>query len=128
MNADLRPAAMDTLCAVIKPLGKKFNIFVPLVNRTLAKHKIHNANYDKLMLSISGKTTLADEADFPSTEPKTKNKKGETNLQNETIITMVTRLKVCAEDLQQVWTPTRRSVKVIIVPKKRSGNQSQTIF
>ena len=45
---DLRNTAMDTLASLVGQLGKKFNIFVPLVQKVLQKHKIVHQKYDVL--------------------------------------------------------------------------------
>lgn len=41
-NADLRDTAMDTLCSLVTQLGRKFCIFVPMVQKVVTKHKINH--------------------------------------------------------------------------------------
>lgn len=108
-NPELRQTAMDTLIALISQLGRKFVMFVPLVNKVKEKHKIHNAKYDVLVSKIKSRTTLADDTDFPVMPARTKKQNREPSLPSDT--TMVQRLKVSSKNLQQVWTPTRRVSK-----------------
>lgn len=53
-NPELRETAMGTLTALVRQLGKKYNIFVPLVQKVMLKHKIHCVDYEKLVLQVSG--------------------------------------------------------------------------
>lgn len=108
-NVELRATAMDTLCSLVAQLGRKFNIFVPLVKRVMVKHKIRHSRYDSLILRISSKSTLADEGDFPLTTSRTRDRNRDSNIPSDAM--MVQRLKVSASNLKQAWTPTRRVSK-----------------
>ncbi|KMQ92782.1 serine threonine-protein kinase mtor [Lasius niger] len=57
---ELRNTAMDTLCAVVMQLGKKYQIFIVLVQKVMTKHKIVNSRYDVLVDKILTDTTTAD--------------------------------------------------------------------
>ncbi|XP_025831250.1 serine/threonine-protein kinase Tor [Agrilus planipennis] len=107
---ELRPAAMETLCSLVIQLGKKFNIFVPLVNKVITKHKIQHTTYEMLIAKISSETTLAEDADFPLTRPRSRNKNKEINLGTSDNV-VIQRLKVSPSNLQQAWTPNRRVSK-----------------
>ena len=48
----LRTTAMDTLAALVKQLGKKYTIFIPMVNKVLQKHRLTHDRYDVLMCKI----------------------------------------------------------------------------
>ena len=37
---DLRPAATDALASIILQLGKKFKIFIPMVDKVVKKHRM----------------------------------------------------------------------------------------
>jgi len=52
-NPELRPVAMETLCAIVLQLGYKFSVFVPLVKQVMTKHKITCEKYDTLETIIS---------------------------------------------------------------------------
>ncbi|KAI1309348.1 Serine/threonine-protein kinase mTOR [Halotydeus destructor] len=49
---DLRAQAMDTLTAVIAQLGKKYQIFIPMVHKVLIRHRINHQRYDVLVGNI----------------------------------------------------------------------------
>ena len=44
--------AMNCLCAIVFQLGKKFLIFIPMVNRVVLKHKIQHDRYETLVKKI----------------------------------------------------------------------------
>ncbi len=43
---------MDTLASLVMQLGRKFQIFIPMVNKVLTRHKIQHQKYDILMCRI----------------------------------------------------------------------------
>ena len=51
-SPDLRNVAMDTLSSLVLQLGKKYQIFIPMVNKVLSKHRISHQKYDTLVLKI----------------------------------------------------------------------------
>lgn len=107
---ELRSTAMETLCSLILQLGRKFNVFVPLVNKVLQKHKIQHTRYEMLISKITVETTLAEDIDFPIARLKSRNKNRELTLSTGDNI-VIQRLKVSASNLQQAWTPARRVSK-----------------
>lgn len=108
---ELRQPAMETLCSLVIQLGKKYNIFVPLVSKVMNKHKISCQRYDMLVSKISVETTLADEADSTLSRHKSsRNKNREINM-NSNDTPVIKRLNVKAANLQNVWTATRRVSK-----------------
>lgn len=44
--------AMDTLCAMVVQLGKKYKIFLPLVTKVIDNHKIVHQRYNSLVTKI----------------------------------------------------------------------------
>lgn len=106
-NPELRHEAMSTLCALCSHLGRKFNIFVPLVGKVMAKHRITNTQYDSLISKISSETTLAEDIEF--IQPQTQNKLRDPSISSDAAV--IQRLKVSATDLQQAWIITRRVSK-----------------
>ena len=57
---ELRPAAMDTLAAIVAQLGKKYVIFVPLVRKVLVRHRITHQRYDILYARVMQGGSAAD--------------------------------------------------------------------
>ena len=51
-HPDLRPPAMDALASLVSQLGKKYLIFIPMVQEVLIKHKISHQKYDVLTARI----------------------------------------------------------------------------
>lgn len=43
---------MDTLCSIVLQLGKKYQIFIPMVQKVLATHRISHQRYDVLISRI----------------------------------------------------------------------------
>ncbi|KAG5306758.1 MTOR kinase, partial [Acromyrmex insinuator] len=106
---ELRSTAMDTLCAVVMQLGKKYQIFIVLVQKVMTKHKIVNSRYDVLVDKILTDSTAADGEDFLLMRMRhSRNKNREFSLTpSETI----KKLNVSASNLQKAWTATRRVSK-----------------
>ena len=49
---ELRISAMDTLSALVVQLGRKYHIFIPMVDKVLKRHNIKHQRYDILMCRI----------------------------------------------------------------------------
>nr|ALE20544.1 mTOR [Leptinotarsa decemlineata] len=105
-SPELRNAAVECLCSLIMQLGRKFCVFVPMVQKVFNKHKIQHKNCEILMSKIQTETTMADETDFVI--PRRKNKE---DLSVSSDSSMSQRLKVSVENLQQAWMPNRRVSK-----------------
>lgn len=48
----VQEVAMELLCTLVLQLHKKFEIFIPLVNRTLTRHSIVHPRYEFLINEI----------------------------------------------------------------------------
>ncbi|KAM8716149.1 hypothetical protein ACLKA7_003090 [Drosophila subpalustris] len=57
---ELRDQAMITLRSLMKQLGKKYLVFVPMVQRVINKHRIVDPEYEKLLTRIQSNSTLPD--------------------------------------------------------------------
>ncbi|KFO31595.1 Serine/threonine-protein kinase mTOR [Fukomys damarensis] len=64
-SPELRSTAMDTLSSLVFQLGKKYQIFIPMVNKVLVRHRINHQRYDVLICRIVKGYTLADEEEDP---------------------------------------------------------------
>ncbi|XP_030383558.1 serine/threonine-protein kinase Tor [Scaptodrosophila lebanonensis] len=104
---ELREQAMTTLCSLVIQLGKKYLVFVPMVNRIITKHRIVDSNYEKLLNKIQSNTTMALDGEFLTRHAKCKH--------NEPMVldtsSTATSLKVHTEDLRASWQVTRRVSK-----------------
>ncbi|KAJ8946331.1 hypothetical protein NQ318_004221 [Aromia moschata] len=108
-SPELRPAAMECLYSLVVQLGRKFCIFVPMVQRVLNKHKIQNRKWDILVSKIQTDTTMADESDLVIPRKSKLKSRGETGVPSDSTISQ--RLKVSEKNLQQAWVPNRRVSK-----------------
>ncbi|KAJ8929828.1 hypothetical protein NQ314_017426 [Rhamnusium bicolor] len=106
---ELRPAAMECLCSLVMQLGRKFCVFVPMVQKILNKHKIQNRRWDILVSKIQTDTTMADESDLSMPRKSKLKNRGDPGLPSDSTISQ--RLKVSEKNLQQAWTPNRRVSK-----------------
>lgn len=69
----LRLTAMDTLCALIVQLGRKYNDFIPLVQKVTVKHRIQHQNYEVLLNKLQSSSTLAVDDFLQSSRRKPRN-------------------------------------------------------
>ncbi|KAL3272654.1 hypothetical protein HHI36_014119 [Cryptolaemus montrouzieri] len=106
---ELRQKAMETMCAVMRQLGRKFNIFVPLVQNVLHKHKLNHQKFEILVSKIQTDTTMVDEVDFPISSNKTRIRNNDIGVTSDA--TLGKSLKVSESELQKAWTPIRRVSK-----------------
>nr|XP_022907797.1 target of rapamycin [Onthophagus taurus] len=104
-NPELRSVAIETLVSLVTQLGRKFTIFIPLVHKVMAKHKIHCPRYDMLIAQLQSDSTLADDSDFKVPIRRAK-KHRDSGLPSDTA--MIQRLKVNANNLRLAWTINRR--------------------
>ncbi|XP_066259712.1 serine/threonine-protein kinase mTor [Euwallacea similis] len=104
-NPELRDTAMDTLCSLVTQLGRKFCIFVPMVQRVVVKHKINHRRWETLVSSIENDSTMADELDLPI--PRNRQRKNRDVGISGDLSAMPQRLKVSEKNLQQAWVPIR---------------------
>lgn len=109
-HPELRQTAMDTLCALVLQLERKFTIFIPLVNKTVSKHKISCQRYETLTSKLLAGQPLADEESVLSKRRQARNKNRDLALTSSDTTT-IKRLHVSAPNLQQAWTATRRVSK-----------------
>ncbi|XP_034935910.1 serine/threonine-protein kinase mTOR [Chelonus insularis] len=108
---ELRNTAMDTLCSLLMQLGKKYQIFIPLVQKVMTKHKISNSQYDILVDKILTETSVVDGDDYLLMRHRhSRNKNRDLSLTSSDT-TMIKRLHVSASNLQKAWTAARRVSK-----------------
>ena len=108
---ELRETAMDTLCALIIQLGKKYKIFILLVQKVINKHKITNPRYECLVNKIDIESSVMDTEDYLLFKQRQiKNKNRDPSLMSSDTTT-IKRLHVEASNLQKAWTATRRVSK-----------------
>ncbi|KAK3923760.1 Serine/threonine-protein kinase mTOR [Frankliniella fusca] len=109
-HPELRQTAMDTLCALILQLERKFTIFIPLVSKMVLKHKISCPRYEALTSKLLNGQPLADEENLQSKHKQSRIKNRDLALTSSDTTT-IKRLHVSAPNLQQAWTATRRVSK-----------------
>ncbi|XP_062572359.1 serine/threonine-protein kinase mTOR-like [Saccostrea cucullata] len=109
---ELQASAMDTLCAMVMQLGPKFNIFIPMVQRVIQKHKIAHQRYFILMARILKASTIAEEEDDPVLLKHKKNR-GKTSESNDTLAdtAVIKKLHVSFTNLQKALEAGRKESK-----------------
>ncbi|KAL3228149.1 hypothetical protein MRX96_004063 [Rhipicephalus microplus] len=110
---ELRSQAMDTLCAMVVQLGKKYKIFLPLVTRVIDNHKIVHQRYNSLVTKIIRSTSLIDDDEtfgVDKRQPRSR-QQSEDQPASNTEITTVKKQKVCSANLERLWTPAKRVSK-----------------
>ncbi|KAH1016334.1 serine/threonine-protein kinase Tor isoform X2 [Dendroctonus ponderosae] len=108
-NPELRDTAMDTLCSLVTQLGRKFCIFVPMVQKVLVKHKINHRSWETLVAAVETDTTMADELDLPMTRHRKQRKDRDIGMSGDS--STIQRLKASEQSLQEAWVPVRRVSK-----------------
>ncbi|ALC39457.1 Tor, partial [Drosophila busckii] len=111
---ELREQAMATLRALVKQLGRKYLVFVPMVQRTLLKHRIVDAEYEKLLNRIQSNSTLAELELCLSTELSQRQLKAKYNepyVLDSSSSSSNKNLKVSTQVLRTAWQVTRRVSK-----------------
>ncbi|XP_046427062.1 serine/threonine-protein kinase mTOR [Neodiprion fabricii] len=108
---ELRMPAMETLCALLIQLRKKYQIFIPLVQKVMTKHKITHQRYDVLTDKIQSDSTVADGEDYLLTRPRDSRRQYRDLSLTSSDTTIIKRLHVSAPNLQKAWTATRRVSK-----------------
>nr|QGN03465.1 target of rapamycin [Ixodes ricinus] len=111
---ELRSQAMNTLCAMVVQLGKKYKIFVPLVSKVVETHKITHDRYNALVTRIVRSTALVeDDGEAFSLEKRLTRgrQQSEDPPMPNVDVTMVKKQKVCSASLERLWTPCKRVSK-----------------
>lgn len=109
-SPELRSPAIECLRSLVLQLGRKFCIFIPMVQKVLNKHKIQNIKFEVLLSKIQTDTTMSDETDLGIRRNKFKFRgRDDAPVSNDS--SMSQRLKVSVKNLQQAWTPSRRVSK-----------------
>merc|ERR1712142_341685 len=106
---------MECLCAIVYQLGKKYLIFIPMVNRVLLKHKIQHDKYEALVKKIYKDPFLPeDEEDRSGFGPSgrgTGSGSGASTVSDETINAPIKKLPVAAATLAKTWKENKRISK-----------------
>lgn len=106
-HPDLRPHAIQTLCSLMVQLGKKYLVFVPLVNRVMSKHKLPSNEYTKLLTKLQSNTTLCLDDEFRLRQQRFRNREISIGVSDATI----RKLNVSGADLKEAWQAARRVSK-----------------
>ncbi|KFW89964.1 Serine/threonine-protein kinase mTOR, partial [Phalacrocorax carbo] len=112
-SPELRTTAMDTLSSLVFQLGKKYQIFIPMVNKVLVRHRINHQRYDVLICRIVKGYTLADEEEDPLIyqHRMLRSNQGETLASGPVETGPMKKLHVSTINLQKAWGAARRVSK-----------------
>ena len=108
---ELRPAAMDVLAAIVLQLGKKYKIFIPMVDKVVKKHRISHQRYELLTARVmKGGSTF--EIEDPSMNKVYKSRPPvDSSKLSQFESTNSKKLYVSAAHLQRAWAVSRRVSK-----------------
>ncbi|KAJ3215347.1 phosphatidylinositol kinase- protein kinase tor1 [Dinochytrium kinnereticum] len=104
-QADLRSTALETLCALMYQLGSDFIVFVPMINKALARHHIQYAKYDALISKLMKGEPLP--KDSGESDERADNMTAEESLSE----TAAKKLPVNQQQLKKAWEASQRSTK-----------------
>ena len=111
---ELKSKAMDTLCALVFQLGRRFQLFLPIVTKVLNKHRISHQRYDVLITKILRGSTVAEEEDdsMMMIRRRTRRKRSEQRHQQPLGDSQLTnkRPPVSLRDLQKAWHSCPRRI------------------
>ncbi|XP_033015388.1 serine/threonine-protein kinase mTOR isoform X1 [Lacerta agilis] len=112
-SPELRTTAMDTLSSLVFQLGKKYQIFIPMVNKVLVRHRINHQRYDVLICRIVKGYTLADEEEDPLIyqHRMQRSNQGEALASGPVETGPMKKLHVSTINLQKAWGAARRVSK-----------------
>ncbi|KAJ6656782.1 hypothetical protein lerEdw1_003113 [Lerista edwardsae] len=112
-SPELRTPAMDTLSSLVFQLGKKYQIFIPMVNKVLVRHRINHQRYDVLICRIVKGYTLADEEEDPLIyqHRMQRSNQGEALASGPADTGPMKKLHVSTINLQKAWGAARRVSK-----------------
>lgn len=118
---ELRGQACETLCALLIQLGPKFQIFLPLVQRVMTKHKIVHSRFESLVDKVQSEARLGGQGRFEVGEhdhlmlsnlrlrqARNKNQRAELGLVSAADHNTIKKLSNDPSNLQKAWTATRR--------------------
>lgn len=63
-SPELRETAMNTLCALVVQLDRKYQIFIPMIQKVLNHHQIYHQRYNVLITKIIKGGSVAEENDL----------------------------------------------------------------
>lgn len=120
---ELRDPASELLCALLIQLGPKFQIFLPLVQRIMTKHRIVHSRFESLVDKIHSDARLGGAVKFDAAEhdrlimsgskqkqARNKNQRAEMGLAPSTDQS-IKKLNVSVANLEKCWMATRRISK-----------------
>lgn len=101
---------MDTLTAVVFQLGRRYQMYIALVNKVLYKHKITHQNYEMLITRVTEGSTIAD-ADDPMMATKRLNRRSRSQMRDQQpSVADPKRNPVLLAELQRAWKQCPRRV------------------
>uniref|UniRef100_A0A8C6M5E7 Serine/threonine-protein kinase TOR n=1 Tax=Nothobranchius furzeri TaxID=105023 RepID=A0A8C6M5E7_NOTFU len=110
---ELRSTSMDTLSSLVFQLGKKYQIFIPMVNKVMLKHRVNHQRYDILICRIVKGYTLAEEEEDPLIfqHRQTRGNKGDALVSGPVEPGPMKKLHVSTTALQKAWGAARKVSK-----------------
>ncbi|MGH0162634.1 UNVERIFIED_CONTAM: hypothetical protein FKN15_004387 [Acipenser sinensis] len=110
---ELRTTSMDTLSSLVLQLGKKYQIFIPMVNKVMQKHRISHQRYDVLICRIVKGYTLAEEEEdsLIYQHRQQRSNQGDMLVSGPVETGPMKKLHVSTSALQKAWGAARKVSK-----------------
>ncbi|CAN6610146.1 serine/threonine-protein kinase Tor2p [Trichomonascus vanleenenianus] len=103
-NEELRRVSVDTLCSLCYQMGSEFTVFVEVINKVLARYKVHSSNYEQLVAKLLNGEPLPQ-----NLNPYRKRDKNRDEASPADIPT--SKIPVNQQHLKQAWDVSQRSTK-----------------
>ncbi|CAH1772250.1 unnamed protein product [Owenia fusiformis] len=108
---ELRTSAMDALSSLVVQMGRRYQTFIPMVNKVTAKHRIVHQKYEILLCRVIKGSTIAEEDEPLLHKQRTRKPRMADAGQDTQENTTIKKLHVSSANLQRAWLVTRRVSK-----------------
>nr|KAJ3421473.1 phosphatidylinositol kinase- protein kinase tor1 [Polyrhizophydium stewartii] len=103
---ELCPLAVDALCGIARQMGDDFLIFIPMINKIMARNHIQHPKYSLLISRLLSHEALPED-DSPSVEEAL----GEVTAPDTQVEVSTKKLPVNQQQLRKAWEVSQRSTK-----------------
>ncbi|CAG0917860.1 unnamed protein product [Notodromas monacha] len=113
-SPELRPEAMNAICALVSQLGKQYEVFIPLVHRILREQRIHHETYDCLLSKFfpaKGGVLATDIHDVLLSRPKPSSFKAQETAQDSGAAPFKNKLSITPANILNAWEASSRVSK-----------------
>lgn len=103
-NDELKKASVDTLCSLCFQMGNEFTVFIEVISKVLAKHKVHSSTYDQLVTKLLNHEPLPQNLNPYRKRDKNRDEASPANVPSG-------KLPVNQQHLKMAWDTSQRSTR-----------------